>query len=233
MNSFALDQLEVQLGYQFIDRSHLELALTHPSFFNEQVQMAGDYQRLEFLGDAILGMLLAEILYARFPEAEEGELSRSRAQLAGQGSLAGTARAMGLGDYIRLGKGELLTAGRDKDSILADIVESLIAAVYLDGGLDAARRLVVLLFDDLLTISCDQVSARDPKSELQELLSARGMEPPEYRLAEESGPPHDRRFTYLVLINGSVAGEGSGRSKKIAQQSAAVQALDVLSGSGD
>ncbi len=232
MIPLKLEQLETSLDYHFRDCAYLEQALTHPSCCNEQHQGGGDYQRLEFLGDAILGMLLAEMLFIRFPGAAEGELSRSRAQLAGQGTLADKARAMGLGGFIRLGKGEYQTAGRDKDSILSDVVESLIAAVYLDGGLDAARRLVGSVFDDLLTLSQEQVSARDPKSEFQELVSARGMPPPEYRLAEESGPPHDRQFLFLLLVDGGVVGEGRGRSKKIAQQAAAAQALELLSAPG-
>ena len=233
MISERLQQIETCLKYRFVDCSNLERALTHPSHCNEQEQGTGDYQRLEFLGDAILGLLLAEMLFMRFPLAAEGELSRSRAQLAGQGTLAEIARSMGFADFIRLGRGEELTAGRGKDSILSDVVESLIAAVYLDGGLDAARRLVANMFDDLLPDSQEQASARDSKSELQELLSARGMLPPEYRLAEESGPPHDRHFSFLVLIEGRVFGEGRGRSKKTSQQAAALRALEMLTGAGD
>lgn len=233
MNSEKRAQLETLLEYRFHDCANLNHALTHPSFLNEQDQGGNDYQRLEFLGDAILGMLLAEMLYSRYPEAAEGELSRSRAQLAGQGALAVVARNLGIGQFIRIGRGEELTSGREKDSILSDVVESLLAAVYLDGGLDAARRLVLHMFDDRLSISREQVSARDPKSELQEVLSARGVPPPVYRLAEESGPPHDRQFLFHVLIEGAVAGEGRGRSKKSAQQAAAERALNRLLVSGD
>lgn len=233
MNADKIEQLQLSLGYRFADYAHLHQALTHPSFHNEQEVGGGDYQRLEFLGDAILGMLLAETLFARFPGAAEGELSRSRAQLAGQGTLAQIARNMGFGAFIRFGRGEELTAGCDKDSILSDVVESLIAAVYLDGGLDAARRLVLRLFDDLLEMPQGKASARDSKSELQEALSARGLAPPEYRLAEESGPPHDRQFWFQVLIEGRVVGEGRGRSKKIAQQAAATRALELLAREGE
>jgi len=228
MNDTALEQLQLSLGYCFKDTANLDQALTHPSFNNEQENSSGDYQRLEFLGDAILGLLLAETLFSRYPGADEGELSLSRAQFAEQGSLAGIARKRGLGAFIRVGRGEELSAGRDKDSILCDVLESIIAAVYLDGGLDAARCVVAGFFDELLDSPTGQAVARDAKSELQELLSARGLVPPEYRLTEESGPPHDRKFRFLVFVNESIVGEGQGRSKKIAQQAAAASALNHL-----
>jgi ribonuclease-3 len=232
MNASAREQIQESLAYHFSDYIQLNRALTHPSFHNEQEHGDGDYQRLEFLGDAILGMLLAEMLFSRFPEASEGELSRTRAQLAEQSTLAKIARERGVGAYIRVGRGEEQSAGRDKDSILCDVLESLIAAVYLDGGLGAARRVVAALFEDLLDDPLELTSARDAKSELQELLSTRGMAPPEYRLADESGPPHDRLFRFLVLLDDRVAGEGQGRSKKIAQQAAASCALKLLAREG-
>jgi ribonuclease-3 len=232
MNSPDSNRLQESLGYKFSDYSHLNQALTHPSYHNEQESGEGDYQRLEFLGDAILGMLLAEMLCARFPAADEGYLSRSRAQLAEQGSLAGIARRLGIGAFIRVGRGEEQSAGRDKDSILCDVLEALIAAVYLDGGLDAARNVVTSFFEELLDAPAEGAGFRDAKSELQELLSARGMVPPEYRLADESGPPHDRQFSFVVVIEGRVAGEGSGRSKKSAQQAAASLALQSLTQDG-
>jgi ribonuclease-3 len=228
-----LEQLEQSIGYRFTVRANVHQALTHPSFHNEQGQGSGDYQRLEFLGDAILGMLLAEMLYSRFPDANEGELSRTRAQLAEQGTLAGIARAHGVGAFIRVGRGEEYSAGRDKDSILCDVLEAVIAAVYLDGGLEAARRIVAAFFDELMDIPLGMTAARDAKSELQELLSARGLGVPEYRLSGESGPPHERLFSFSVLIEGRVAGEGQGRSKKIAQQAAAARALEELAGAGE
>jgi ribonuclease-3 len=232
MTTDKLEQLQQSLGYRFTQCTHLQQALTHPSFHNEQETGGGDYQRLEFLGDAILGMLLAEAFFARFPAADEGELSRYRALLAEQGSLAGIAREQGIGAYIRLGRGEEQSAGRDKDSILCDVLEALIAAVYLDGGIEAARRMVLALFDDLIDAPWGQTASRDAKSELQEVLSARRLPPPEYRLAEESGPSHDRQFRFLVLIEDRVVGEGHGRSKKIAQQAAATRALESLEHEG-
>ena len=232
MNVPACEQLQVSLAYHFFDSTNLSLALTHPSFYHEQEHGVGDYQRLEFLGDAILGMLLAEMLFARFPDAQEGELSRNRSLLAEQSTLARIARERGIGAHIRFGRGEELSFGRDKDSILCDVLEALIAAVYLDGGLEAARRVVATLFDDVLDDPRGLAATRDAKSELQELISARGGGGPEYRLADESGPPHDRQFRFLVLIDGQVAGEGQGRSKKIAQQAAAARALECVLSSG-
>lgn len=218
------DKLEQMMGHSFAERGLAIRALTHPSLGHEQ-SGEGDYQRLEFLGDAVLGMLLAEALYSRFPESSEGNLSRLRAQMAGQEALAGIARGCGLGPFIRLGRGEELTAGRDKDSILADVLESLIAAVYLDGGLEPARELVMRLFEGLMDIPESILASSDTKSALQELLSARRLPPPVYRLLEESGPPHARLYRFQVLVADDVAGEGQGRSKKIAQQAAASQAL--------
>ncbi|KAA0895069.1 ribonuclease III [Oryzomonas rubra] len=222
-------RLEERLAYLFKDRSLACRALTHPSWQHECNEAEGDdYQRLEFLGDAVLGMLLAEMLYSRFPGWHEGDLSRSRAHLAGQGTLADLARSLELGGFIRLGRGEEQTSGRSKDSILSDVLEALIAAVYRDGGLEAARTLVSRLFDNLLAAPDSREVGRDAKSELQELLSARSLPPPEYRLSAESGPPHDRLFHFQLLVGGNVMGEGEGRSKKTAQQAAAAQALERL-----
>lgn len=221
--------LEDRLLYSFTDRSLASRALTHPSWQHEQsCDGDGDYQRLEFLGDAVLGMLLAEMLCARFPGWDEGNLSRARSNLAGQGTLAGLARSLDLGGFIRLGRGEEQTAGRSKDSILSDVLEALIAAVYEDGGLAAARSLVVRLFDSLLDAPGSRDAVLDAKSELQEQLSSRGLGAPVYRLSGESGPPHERLFRFELLVDGCVAAEGEGRSKKIAQQAAAAQALERL-----
>lgn len=219
-----LQKLEQRLEYRFHDRTLVSQALTHPSFEHERAGV-GDYQRLEFLGDAVLGMVLAEALYKHFPEGDEGVLSRSRSRMADQDTLADIARCCGLGDFIRLGRGEEQSAGRKKDSILADVLEALIAAVHLDGGLEESRRLILRLFDDHLTISGPDLKINDPKSELQELLSCQQLAAPRYHLVEESGPPHDRLFRFQVLVGADVAGEGEGRSKKIAQQAAATQAL--------
>lgn len=221
-----IKELEQDLDYCFNDQGRILQALTHPSFEHERAG-GGNYQRLEFLGDAVLGMVLAEVLYRRFPESNEGVLSRFRSQMADQDTLAGIARSLGVGRFVRLGRGEEQGAGRDKDSILADVLEALIAAVYLDGGLDEARRLIQRLFDPILDSREATLKINDAKSELQELLCARRLPSPLYRLSDESGPPHDRLFRFQVLVDGVVVGEGEGRSKKVAQQAAAAQALEM------
>lgn len=219
-----IEELESRLKYRFSDRSLVSQALTHPSHEHERAG-CGDYQRMEFLGDAVLGMVLAEELYRRFPNQDEGVLSRFRSQIVNQNTLAGIARFIGLGSFIRLGRGEEQCAGRQKDSILADVLEALLAAVYLDGGLEPARKLILQLFDQKLAVRESTLKSNDAKSELQELLSARRLPNPSYRQTGETGPPHDRVFHFQVLVNGVVIGAGEGRSKKNAQQIAAGQAL--------
>ena len=222
-------QLEQLLEYTFRDQNLLVQALTHPSYLHEvSGNGGGDYQRLEFLGDAVLGLLLAEMLYNRYPDWDEGALSQLRARLAGQDALADRARTLGIGDFLLLGRGEEQTAGREKDSILADVMESLIAALYRDGGLAAARTFVVRLFEKLVSAPERLVLGRDSKSELQEYLSSHNYPAPEYRLTDESGPPHDRLFIFQLLVGDEIVGVGQGKSKKIAQQAAAVKALDKL-----
>lgn len=224
-----VQQLEQLLEYSFRDRTLPVQALTHPSYLHEASgSHGGDYQRLEFLGDAVLGLLLAEILYVRYPEWDEGSLSQLRARLAGQDVLADRARSLGIGNFVLLGRGEKQTAGREKDSILADVLEALIAALYRDGGLQAARTLVLRLFEELAAAPESLALGRDSKSELQEFLSSDGQPPPEYRLIEESGPPHDRLFRFQILVGDRIIGVGQGKSKKIAQQAAAAEALDSL-----
>jgi len=223
-----LNELEQTLNYAFRDRSLAVRALTHPSYEHERA-CSGNYQRLEFLGDAVLGMAVAEELYQKYPEYDEGVLSRLRSQVANQDTLAETARGMGLGKYLRLGKGEELSAGREKDSILADTLEALFAAVYLDGGLDRVRPLIIRFLGKAMELREARMIVNDPKSGLQELLSSRRLSSPVYRMVGESGPPHDRVFIFQALVDGVVVGEGEGRSKKAAQQAAAARALDHFS----
>ena len=224
-----VQQLEQLLGYPFHERTLLVQALTHPSYLHEFNGTAdGDYQRLEFLGDAVLGLLLAEFLYTLYPDWHEGALSQLRSRLAGQDVLAERAKSLGIGNFILLGRGEELTSGREKDSILADVLEAVIAALYRDGGLEAARNLVRRLFEPLAAAPELIASGHDSKSELQEFLSSNGFSPPEYVLTEESGPPHDRLFSFQVIVDNVAVGDGQGKSKKIAQQAAAFKALKTF-----
>lgn len=228
-----VSKTEILLEYTFSDKSLAVRALTHPSYLHEVGgNGGGDYQRLEFLGDAVLGLLLAEMLYQRYPDWDEGLLSQLRSRLAGQDTLADRARALGVGQHILLGRGEMQAAGGEKDSILSDVLEALIAALYLDGGIDASRSLVLRLFSDLAAAPETLVLGRDSKSELQEYISANGCSSVEYRLLEESGPPHDRLFVFQLVIGGKMVSVGRGKSKKAAQQAAAAEALVMLSAVG-
>ena len=220
---------EKLIEYNFSDTKLLDLALTHPSFHHEQAGGGvGDYQRLEFLGDAILGMVLAETLFLHHPGENEGTLSRLRSQMADQDTLASLARNLGVGPFIRLGRGEEQSSGSDKDSILADVLESIIAAIYLDGGFESARGFVVRLFSEIMAKPDAELKTGDAKSLLQEKLSTCKLPPPHYILLEESGPPHDREFVFQVFVEEKLLGTGIGRSKKHAQQSAASKALKFL-----
>jgi ribonuclease-3 len=205
------------------------MAVTHPSYLHEADEnIGGDYQRLEFLGDAVLGLLLAEMLYEKYPDWDEGELSQLRSRLAGQDVLADRARNLGIGNFILLGRGEEQCSGREKDSILSDVLESIIAALYRDGGIQVSRSFVLSLFKELIAAPELIKLGRDSKSELQEHLTAHDKGSHEYRLVEESGPPHNRRFVFNLCIDDKVVGVGEGKSKKIAQQSAAAMALEKL-----
>lgn len=205
------------------DAPHLEEALTHPSFANEQ-RTTRHNQRLEFLGDAVLGFCVSELLYARFPEADEGALTRMRAQLVNAEALAAWARKEQLAQALRLGRGAGAAGLRDSTNVLADAVEALIAAVYLDLGLEAARASCArVVQDELLALERD--GTRDPKSELQERLQAIGGEAPTYELLEAGGPAHERWFKVGVTQAGRRLAEGSGRSKRAAERAAASVAL--------
>jgi ribonuclease-3 len=224
-----IEKLEQLLEHTFSNRDLLVQAVTHPSSHHESADnIGGDYQRLEFLGDAVLGFLLAELLYDHHPDWDEGALSQLRSRLAGQDVLADRARLLGIGDSLILGRGEQQTGGRKKDSILADVLEALIAALYRDGGLQSARTLVTRLFETMVVNPESLALARDSKSELQEFLSSHDYSPPEYQLIDETGPPHDRVFSFQIVVGSNIIGAGQGKSKKIAQQSAAAEALQLL-----
>lgn len=218
--------LERSLGYRFRDPDLLELALTHRSFANEQ---SLDYhnERLEFLGDAVLGVIAAQWLYAEHPELPEGDLSKLKAYLVSAPALAGFSTELGVGRELRLGVGEERSGGRAKPSLLADALEAVFGAIYLDGGLEPVRKVVVPLLDEVLS-ERPRVHEEDSKTRLQEAVQARGWDLPEYRVVEETGPDHAKRFTVEVWVRGRAAGRGAGRSKKLAEQRSAAQALDGL-----
>lgn len=214
------------------DLPHLEEALTHASFANEQRSARRvDNQRLELLGDAVLGLCVTEILMERFPDAREGELSLMRASLVNTDALAAWARAVGLGAALRLGRGADVAGERDQTNVLADATEALVAAVYLDRGLETARALSRRVVEGPLTrFQGGTRLGRDPKSQLQERIQARGGSSPRYRIIGVEGPDHERVFTAVAEADGELLGEGRGRSKKLAEQAAARAALDALAG---
>lgn len=222
-----MSKLEEKLSYAFSDISLLEHALVHSSFANEnRGKSLTSNERLEFLGDSVLGMIVAEHLYRSFPDKPEGELTRMRASLVCESSLVEIAKVLGLGDEIRLGKGEAAGGGRHRSSILADCVEAVLAAVYLDGGFAAAKQMV----DRFLLIPGDflEMENQDYKTALQELVQREKEQVLTYQLTGESGPDHDKVFHVDVRLNGEVVGSGSGRSKKKAEQAAARHALKEL-----
>ena len=218
--------LEEKLGYTFQNPALLENALTHSSCANESRGKLQSNERLEFLGDSILGMVVADHLYRNHPDLPEGELTRTRAALVCEESLVEVARELNLGEYLRLGKGEEAGGGRNRPSIRADAVEAVLAAVYLDGGIGSARKLVQRFI--LSRNPGDVTENRDYKTTLQELVQRDGGQELSYRLAGESGPDHDKRFTIEVTLNGKVIGHGEGHSKKEGEQMAAREAIRNL-----
>ena len=221
----ALHDLEKKIGYCFHDLSLLSLALTHSSYVNENRQgKTGCNERLEFLGDAVLEVISSEFLYTRYPKLPEGELTKKRASLVCEPSLAYCARQFGLPDYLRLGKGEERSGGRSRDSIVSDATEALLGAIYLDGGFASAKEFVrthILHDVDHMQLFYDS------KTILQEMVQEHG-EAPEYRLLSEEGPDHDKKFVVEVAVGGELLGQGQGHTKKAAEQDAAFNAIHVL-----
>ena len=218
--------LEERLGYQFKNRALLENALTHSSYANEHRETGiTSNERLEFLGDSVLGMVVADHLYREHPQMPEGELTRTRAALVCEGSLVEVARALELGRYLRLGKGEDAGGGRERPSILADATEAVLAAIYLDGGIAQARRAIRVL---ILGNEEEMSASRDYKTALQELVQRENGQKLTYRLVGEEGPDHAKRFSMEVELNGKTVGAGEGRTKKAAEQNAARAAIEAL-----
>lgn len=223
-------ELQQQLGCLFTQPELLERALTHKSYANEH-RLSEHNERMEFLGDSVLNLVVSEILMSALPGSAEGELSRIRAAAVSEPALAAVARRIGLGAFLRLGKGEEQTGGRDKDSLLADSLEALIAALYLDGGIGRAAAFITSSFKDILDKALVSGSA-DYKTGLQEVCQERLKTLPEYRVVSESGPDHQKKFAVEIIIRGEVHGRGAGRNKKEAEQRAAKEALERLGGRG-
>lgn len=222
-----INELEAAIGYRFKNISLLQNALTHSSYANERWHNSlKSNERLEFLGDSILGMVVAEYLYKTFPDRPEGELTRMRADMVCERTLATIASRIGLGQHLLLGNGEEQGGGRSRDSILADAVESVIAASFLDGGMGAARAFVEKFV--LVEVPVKKMHNADYKTALQELVQQKKNQTLSYRLVGESGPDHDKHFDVEVSLNGQVIGVGSGSSKKRAEQMAAKAALETM-----
>jgi ribonuclease-3 len=227
------DELQARIEYRFRDRGLLEHALTHKSRAAEDASGGvADNESLEFLGDAVLGLVVADALFHQYPHYDEGQKSKIKAVVVSTQSLARHAEHLRLGDHLILGRGEEKTGGRFKQALLADAYEALIAAIYLDGGLDAAEAFLRRELKDALDEGSAQTFARDYQSALQERLQALGRPLPEYRVSGEAGPDHRKTFSIEVVVSGEVLGAASGRAKKEAEQEAARLALERLSASG-
>jgi ribonuclease III len=221
-----MQTLEEKLGYRFQNISLLENALTHSSYANEHRNGMSSNERLEFLGDSVLGMVVADYLYRNCPTLPEGDLTRLRAALVCEGNLVLVAQELNLGSYLKLGHGEELGGGRTRPSIQADAVESVLAAVYLDGGISAARKLIQHFILDHISRVHD--ASKDHKTALQEIVQRKSGQVLTYELVGENGPDHAKTFRMQVLLNGKPIGEGEGHSKKEAEQAAAAAAIRAM-----
>lgn len=226
MEEYTMENLQERIGYHFKNTALLKRALTHSSYMNEQkINKNGDYERLEFLGDAVLELVSSEFLFHEHPEVPEGELTKMRASMVCEPSLAFCARDIELGNFILLGKGEENTGGRERDSIISDVMEAVTGAIYLDGGMELAKAFIHrFILSDLE----DKQLFYDSKSNLQELIQGKLKKEFQYELLEESGPEHNKLFKVAVRMEDEVLGEGAGRTKKAAEQQAAYKALLLL-----
>ena len=220
-----LSDLQTRLGYPFRNEGLLQLALTHPSVAHESGEPTAHNQRLEFLGDAVLQLVLTHELYDKYSAFDEGPLSKARAKLVNRRTLAEHARALGVGAHLILSRGEETSGGRERASTLADTFESLLGAIFLDGGFDAARGFILREFSAAFGKLSVIPTIENPKGELQELLQARSSESPQYHVVSATGPDHDRVFECIVQHDGVELARGSGKSKKAAETDAALAAL--------
>lgn len=225
-------ELQARLKYHFKTPALLAEALRHSSFANEQTDPElRDNERLEFLGDAVLNLVIGHLLMNAYPQMKEGELSRIRAHLVNEAQLADIARGLRLGQFLKLGKGELQSGGHEKNSILANTLEAVVAAIYLDGGFNAVFTIIQDRFHDLTAAAAQMAMGLDFKSRLQEALQSTRREVPHYQVVEESGPDHDKTFRVVMTV-GRLSTEGLGKSKKLAEQEAARRGLDALASLG-
>jgi len=224
--SRQLDDLQTAVGHQFGDEGLLRRALSHRSWIAESSDEVSN-ERLEFLGDAVLGWVVADLVYSEFDDWDEGRLTDLRKSVVNAAALADVAREIGLGQHLLLGNGEDAAGGRDKASILSDALEAVIGAVYIDAGSETAFAVVRRLIGPRLSEAPSQLDRLDQKSTLQELLASRGRQSPTYVLTSQ-GPDHDKEFTATVVVEDEVLGTGTGRSKKMAEQQAAGEAIDRL-----
>ena len=223
-----MKKLEDLLGYKFKNVSLLKNALTHSSYANEVRGNVSSNERLEFLGDSVLSIIVSDYIYKNFSSMPEGELTRLRSSLVCEKALCSFSRELNLGSYLLLGKGEDKGGGRERDSMLADAFEAVLAAIYLDGGMEPARRHVMNFVLRELKIHSAEDSHKDYKTELQEIIQKNPEESVTYRLTDEKGPDHDKEFTVTVYLNSNPIGTGTGKSKKQAEQMAAMQALKLM-----
>ena len=225
-----LEALQRRLNYTFSDPSLLRLALTHPSVAHEQGRLVRHNQRLEFLGDAVLGLVLTRELYDRFPAVSEGPLTKARAQMINRRTLADQARRLNLADHLIVSRGEEANQGRQRASAQADAFEAVIGAIFLDGGFAAAQQFVLHSFKEAFGEWASIPTLDNPKGELQELLQATSADAPQYELVQATGPDHDRDFVCVVTHAGAELGRGRGKSKKAAEREAAIAALKKVRG---
>ncbi len=225
--------LQTRLGYEFRDEGLLRLALTHPSVAHELPGNTPHNQRLEFLGDSVLGLVLTGELYEKFPTLGEGPLTKARAQMVNRRTLAAEARRLGIGEHLILSRGEEASGGRERPSALADAFEALLGAIFLDGGYAAARQFILRCFRDEFGELTEIPNLENPKGELQELLQSRSPEAPQYELTFTSGPDHDRVFECAVFHQSLELGRGRGKTKKEAESQAALAALRSLRAEAD
>ncbi len=225
-----LETLQSRLGYTFKNIELLRLAVTHPSVAHEQGPSIEHNQRLEFLGDSVLGLILTRELFVTFPDFSEGPLTKARAQMVNRKALAEQGRKIELGEFLILSRGEESSGGRTRESATADAFEAVLGAIFLDGGFDAASQFILQAFRDSFGEVSDIPNLDNPKGELQELLQANSPEAPQYEMISSTGPDHDRVFECIVRHTGAELGRGYGKSKKAAESEAAQAALNQLRG---